>query len=67
MGLALATGLGMVAFEVDLPDYHFGWRQIASVLAGVALVLGVFPVIGASLTGQWGLPDRRLPVAPWPT
>ena len=56
MGLALATGLGMVAFEIDLPDYHFGWRQIASLLAGAALVLGVFPFVGASLTGQWGLP-----------
>ncbi len=56
MGLALATGLGMVAFEIDLPDYHFGWRQIASLLAGAALVLGVFPFIGATLTGQWGLP-----------
>ncbi len=56
MSLALATGLGMVAFEIDLPDYHFGWRQIASLLAGAALVLGVFPFVGASLTGQWGLP-----------
>ncbi len=57
MGLALATGLGMTAFEIDLPDYHFGWRQIASVLAGAALVLGIFPLLGASLTGQWALPD----------
>ena len=56
MALALATALGMTAFEVDLPDYHFGWRQIASVLAGAALVLGVFPSLGATLTGQWGLP-----------
>jgi GT2 family glycosyltransferase len=56
MALALATGLGMAAFEIDLPDYHFGWRQIASVVAGAALILGVFPLVGASMTGQWGLP-----------
>jgi GT2 family glycosyltransferase len=55
-GLAMVCALGMAAFEVDLPDYHFGWRQIASVLAGAALLLGVFPIIGASLSGQWGLP-----------
>ena len=28
----LASAMGMAAFEVDLPDYHFGWRQIVSVL-----------------------------------
>ena len=35
----------MAAFEVDLPDYHFGWRQIASLLAGAALVLALLPAI----------------------
>ncbi len=40
VGLALAAGLGMAAFEVDLPDYHFGWRQIVSLLAGAAFVGG---------------------------
>jgi GT2 family glycosyltransferase len=57
VALALATGLGMAAFEVDLPDYHFGWRQIASVLAGVALLLGLFPAVAAASSGRWGLPD----------
>jgi GT2 family glycosyltransferase len=54
--LALAAGLGMVAFEADLPDYHFGWRQLASVVAGAALIVGVAPALAASLGGQWGLP-----------
>jgi GT2 family glycosyltransferase len=57
VALALATGLGMAAFEVDLPDYHFGWRQIASVLAGVALLLGIFPAMAAASSGRWGMPD----------
>ena len=51
-----ALALGMVAFEVDLPDYHFGLRQIASLVAGVALVLGIFPALGAAFSGDWGLP-----------
>ena len=57
VALALAAGLGMAAFEVDLPDYHFGWRQIASVLAGAALVLAVLPAVAAASSGRWGLPD----------
>jgi GT2 family glycosyltransferase len=56
VGLSLAIALGMVAFEVDLPDYHFGLRQIASLAAGVALVLGIVPALGAAVSGDWGLP-----------
>ena len=55
--LALATAMGMAAFEVDLPDYHFGWRQLASVVAGAALVLTAVPVLGSMLDGSWDLPD----------
>jgi GT2 family glycosyltransferase len=56
VGLALAAAMGMAAFEVDLPDYHFGWRQILSVLAGAALVLAVTPAVGASIDGRWEQP-----------
>ena len=56
VALALSVGLGMAAFEVDLPDYHFGWRQIASVAAAIALLLGVFPALAAASTGRWGMP-----------
>jgi GT2 family glycosyltransferase len=55
-GVALAAAMGMAAFEVDLPDYHFGWRQILSVLAGAALVLSALPVIGATVDGRWDMP-----------
>jgi hypothetical protein len=56
VGLALAAAMGMAAFEVDLPDYHFGWRQVASLLAGAALLEALVPVLGASTDGRWGLP-----------
>jgi hypothetical protein len=55
-GLALATALGMVAFEVDVPGYRFGFRQVASAVAGVAILAGTVPVLGASLDGDWGAP-----------
>ena len=55
--LAFAAGLGAVAFEVDLPGYRFGWRQFASGVAAVAVVVATLPVIGASLDGSWSMPD----------
>ena len=55
-GVALASAMGMAAFEVDLPDYHFGLRQILSVLAGAALVLAVLPFVGATVDGRWDMP-----------
>lgn len=57
VGLALAAGLGMTAFEVDLPDYRFGWRQVASVLAALTLAAGVLPALAAASSGRWGLPE----------
>jgi GT2 family glycosyltransferase len=56
VGVSLAIGLGVAAFEVDLPDYHFGWRQIASLLAAGAFVLAALPALGAALSGRWGMP-----------
>lgn len=56
VGLALATAMGVAAFEVDLPGYRFGWRQIASGLAGAAVVVGTIPVLGASFDGRWAMP-----------
>ena len=56
VGLALATAMGVAAFEVDLPGYRFGWRQIASGVAAAAVVLGAVPVLGAAFDGRWSMP-----------
>ncbi len=65
VGLALASAMGMAAFEVDLPDYHFGWRQMLALVGGAALVVGALPTIGAAADGRWGLPrgDYNRPLA----
>lgn len=60
-GLALATALGVVAFEVDLPGYRFGWRQAASFAAAAALAVGTLPVLVASLGGRWDAPAEGYP------
>jgi len=55
-GLALAAAMGVSAFEVDLPGYRFGWRQIASGLAAAAVAVGIVPALGASGNGRWSMP-----------
>jgi hypothetical protein len=56
VGLALAAAMGVAAFQVDLPGYRFGWRQVASGLAAAAVAVGVVPVLGAAFDGRWEMP-----------
>ncbi len=56
VGLAIATAMGVAAFEVDLPGYRFGWRQIASGLAAAAVAVGTIPILGAAFDGRWSMP-----------
>jgi GT2 family glycosyltransferase len=54
--LAASAALGAVAFELDLPGYRFGWRQLAAAVAGVALAVAAVPMLIASGQGRWHLP-----------
>lgn len=54
--LAGSTALGVAAFELDLPRYRLGWRQAAAAVAGLAVVVGVIPVLAATGNGRWHLP-----------
>ncbi len=56
--LSVSAALGVVAFDTDLPGYRFGWRQIAPVVAGLALAIGILPVFGAMFDGRWKAPDQ---------
>jgi GT2 family glycosyltransferase len=55
--LAGSVALGAVAFELDLPGYRFGWRQLAAGVAGVALAIAAVPMLIASGGGRWDLPS----------
>jgi GT2 family glycosyltransferase len=59
LAFVLAAALGAAAFDLDLPGYRFGWRQVASVAAGAAIVAGVLPVLGGARDGRWGLTDEE--------
>jgi GT2 family glycosyltransferase len=54
--LALAAGLGIAAFEIDLRGYRFGWRQLASLVAAAAIVVGMVPALIAASGGRWRAP-----------
>jgi hypothetical protein len=54
--VAAAIGLGVAAFEEDLRAAEFGWRQLVTVMATVALGLGAVPTLISALPGRWDLP-----------
>lgn len=56
VGVALAAAMGVAAFEVDLPGYRFGWRQVASAVAAAAVAVATIPVLGAAFDGRWSMP-----------
>jgi GT2 family glycosyltransferase len=55
--LAGSAALGAAAFELDLPGYRFGWRQVAATVAGLALAVAVIPWMVGSSGGRWHLPS----------
>jgi GT2 family glycosyltransferase len=60
LGLALAVAMGAGAIHRDLRTYHFGWRQLVPLTAVAAIALAVVPVLGASFSGYWRMPDEEL-------
>jgi GT2 family glycosyltransferase len=63
-GLALAAGLGVAAFEVDLPGYRFGWRQVVALLSAGAVFVALGPVVVAATDGSWYLPKKSFAQGP---
>jgi GT2 family glycosyltransferase len=57
LGLAVAVGMGPLAFEVDVVRADFGFPQLASFVAVGALGLAMVPVVVASFDGRWYLPE----------
>ncbi len=57
LGLALAIGSGVAAFEADVMGSVFGWRQVGSAVALVAVLAGLLPFLVASADGRWRSPN----------
>ncbi|HVB90738.1 MAG TPA: hypothetical protein VND70_01435, partial [Acidimicrobiales bacterium] len=56
IAVAGGIGLGISSFENDLAGQAFGWRQLVSGGALIAVALGLLPVAAAAAGGRWGLP-----------
>jgi GT2 family glycosyltransferase len=65
VAVAAAIGLGISSFETDLAGQSFGWRQVVSGVALVAVTVGLVPVLVGAADGRWDLPATGLeqPVA----
>ena len=60
LALASSVAMGVIAFETDLRDHGFGWRQVVAAVAGVALVVGALPTMFDAGNGRWYLPSGGL-------
>ena len=55
---AASVGLGVAAFERDLPKAEFGWRQLVTVVGVLAVALASLPTLISALPGRWDLPTN---------
>lgn len=62
IALAFAAGLGVAAVLDDLRRFHFGWRQVMMIVAGVGLFLAVVGLAADTFSGRFGLHGDD-----WPT
>jgi GT2 family glycosyltransferase len=58
LGLALALGIGVSVLVDGIHSFHFGWRQPAAVIGGIAVLLPVLGFVGDTFGGRWGAPER---------
>jgi GT2 family glycosyltransferase len=65
--LAACVGLGVTSFFADLSQYRFGFRQLASVVAAVAVVLCTLPYLGSLASGHYEMPNVDSASASQPT
>lgn len=57
IGLSLAVGIAVTAFSHDLRTFHFGWRQLASVVGALGLALPLLGFLADTTHGSWRAPS----------
>ena len=56
VAVAALVGLGLGAFEIDLPGADFGWRQLIGLLGVTVALLGLIPFVVDAGNGRWHMP-----------
>lgn len=59
-GLALGVVVAIEAFERDVKGQRFGWRQPVSLLAGLAVLVPVGPLVVNAAGGRWNQPSSSI-------
>ena len=60
VGVAWAAAAGFAAFEVDVPRFSFGWRQMAIAVGVMALIGSIGPTLLGTADGRWRTPTNDL-------
>lgn len=60
VGTAIACAAALAAFDLDVRDASFGWKQPLGILASVAIVVGVVPGVLALPDGSFDMPSTPL-------
>ena len=58
LGVALALGIGVSVLVDGIHSFHFGWRQPAAIIGGVAVLLPMLGFVADTVGGRWGAPER---------
>ncbi len=60
LGVAISAAVVLAAFDVDVRDGNFGWRQPLGIVAMLAIVVGLVPGVVAIGDGGWKTPTTTL-------
>jgi GT2 family glycosyltransferase len=60
LGVAISAAAVLAAFDVDVRDGNFGWRQPLGIVAMMAIVVGLAPGVVAIGDGGWKTPTTTL-------
>jgi GT2 family glycosyltransferase len=60
VGVALAAGASVAAFELDVRGGKFGWRQPLALLSAIAIGVGILPGVFSVTSGSWNAPSTTM-------
>ncbi len=60
VGVAVSAGCVLASFELDVRGGSFGWRQPLSIVAVVAIAIGMVPALFAVGSGRYDTPETTL-------
>ena len=54
----MLVGMGVAAFEQDVAEAQFGWRQLVAALTMLVVAVGTVPFVASVSTGRFDLPQQ---------